>query len=196
MTVVYHHLIYTNTGGNIASIFVQNINIRALMSVFSPANRNQSEYFNHPVQYSSIDIYAAADTFKSTTAGFWRASECVMRGIWQSTDVPLLLPRRQADGGRHWAGLTYAGSELMRAPCHCCGCCCCCSWKGGSARTPRRCAGSVFDCVSCLCKTLGPCEIQQTASKDLWSPCLINMLPESGVYVELNQENLCPSVLV
>lgn len=28
---------------------------------------------------------------------------------------------------------------------------------------PRRCAGSGFDCVSCLCKTLGPCEIQQNS---------------------------------
>lgn len=36
----------------------------------------------------------------------------------------------------------------------------------------------------------------KTASKDLWSPCLTNTLPESGVYVQFNQENLCPSVLV
>lgn len=28
---------------------------------------------------------------------------------------------------------------------------------------PQRCAGSDFDCVSCLCKTLGPCEIQQNS---------------------------------
>lgn len=64
----------------------------------SPAHRNQSEYFNRPVQYSSIDTYAAAETFKSTTAAFWRASECVIRGIWLSADVPLLLSQRQADG--------------------------------------------------------------------------------------------------
>lgn len=31
--------------------------------------------------------------------------------------------------------------------------------KAVQARTPRRCAGSVFDCVGCLCKTLGPCEV-------------------------------------
>lgn len=102
---------YTNTWGYTSPIFVRNGINRGLKSVFS---HNQSDYFNHPVQY--FDIYAAAETFKSPAAGFWRASECAMRGIWQSADFPLLLARRQADGGRHWAGLTYAGSEKTPTP--------------------------------------------------------------------------------
>lgn len=194
MTVVHHHLLSTNTWGNIPSIFVQNTHIRALRSVSSPANRNQSEYFNTTTIQCSTPLLTFMQ--RQRPLRVWQQVSGERLSMWCGAFGWALMFPCCCLGGRQMG----RRHETLSWPDIC--------WLGlDESTTPlllllkrRFTLGAVLGLALTVWAAYVTLWVlvrsSKTASKDIWSPCLINILPESGVYVEFNQENLCPSVLV